>query len=134
MWAENNSEKGKSDRAMNREESIKWLKLLKTSPLIYGEYTEAIDIAIEALSEDISEDGTLKVKVKDGSKVNMVLVWGDNNFGGLYYPDQGNVQNMHNGMDMEQAIEWCKDCQHDEVCRYYPYDGCEFKDMRGEVE
>jgi len=32
------------------------------------------------------------------------------------------------GMDVEQAIEWCKDCQHNEVCRYYPYDGCEFKD------
>ena len=48
----------------------------------------ALDMAIEALSEDISEDGTLTVKVKDGSKVNRVLVWGDNHFGGLYYPDK----------------------------------------------
>lgn len=37
---------------MNRKEAIKWLKLLKTSPLIYGEYPEAIDMAIEALSAD----------------------------------------------------------------------------------
>lgn len=27
-----------------------------------------------------------------------------------------------------EYIEWCKDCQHNEVCRYYPYDGCQFKD------
>ena len=118
---------------MTREEIIKWLESLKaeigrSEHRILWHYAEAIDMAIEALSEDISEDGTLKVKVKDGSKVNRVLVWGDNIFGGLYYPDDGNVQNMHNGMDMEQAIEWCKDCQHNEVCRYYPYDGCQFKD------
>lgn len=36
---------------MTREEAIKWLKLLKISPLIYGEYTEAIDTAIEALQK-----------------------------------------------------------------------------------
>lgn len=123
---------------MTREEAIaywkqrsevlhNWLKENEYEGFLV-EYVEAIDMAIEALSEDISEDGTLKVKVKDGSKVNRVLVWGDNNFGGLYYPDEGNVQNMHNGMDIEQAIEWCKDCQHNEVCRYYPYDGCKFKD------
>ena len=46
------------------------------------------------------------------------------------------VQNMHNtinrdGMDMGQAIEYCKDCVHDEVCRYYPYDGCAFKETYG---
>ena len=34
---------------MTREEAIKWLKLLKISPLIYGEYPETIDMAIEAL-------------------------------------------------------------------------------------
>jgi len=115
---------------MNREEAIDELKLLRESavPWQVPYLLEAIDLAIEALSEDISEDGTLTVKVKDGSKVNRVLVWGDNIFGGLYYPDEGNVQNMHNGMDIEQAVEWCKDCQHNEVCRYYPYDGCQFKD------
>ena len=37
--------------------------------------------------EELSEDGTLTVHVKDGSKVSRVLVWGDNIFGGLYYPD-----------------------------------------------
>lgn len=37
---------------MTREEATKWLKLLKTSPLIYGEYPEAIDMAIEALSAE----------------------------------------------------------------------------------
>ena len=37
---------------MKREESIKWLKLMKTSQLIYGEYTEAIDMAIEALTNE----------------------------------------------------------------------------------
>lgn len=37
---------------MTREEAIKWLKLLKISPLIYGEYPEAIDMAIEELQTD----------------------------------------------------------------------------------
>jgi len=37
---------------MKREEAIMQLKLLKCSPLIYGEYPEAIDMAIEALSAD----------------------------------------------------------------------------------
>lgn len=37
---------------------------------------------------DISEDGTLTVHVKDGSKVSRVLVCGDNHWGGLYYPEQ----------------------------------------------
>ena len=37
---------------MTNEETIKWLKLLNTSTLIYGEYSEAIDVAIEALSAD----------------------------------------------------------------------------------
>ena len=40
---------------MTREEAIKWLKLLKSSPLIYGEYPEALDMAIEALSERTGE-------------------------------------------------------------------------------
>lgn len=37
---------------MTRKEATKWLKLLKSSPMIYGEYPEAIDMAIEALSAD----------------------------------------------------------------------------------
>lgn len=48
---------------------------------------EALDMALSALSEELSEDGTLIVHIKDGSKVKRVLVMGDNIFGGLYYPD-----------------------------------------------
>lgn len=70
---------------MNREEAIEKLRVF--APLVVDDTKEALDMAIEALSEDISEDGTLKVNVEDGSKVNRVLVWGDNHFGGLYYPD-----------------------------------------------
>lgn len=44
-------------------------------------------ISADRPQEDISEDGTLKVNVTDGAKVKRVLVCGDNNFGGLYYPD-----------------------------------------------
>ena len=36
----------------------------------------------------ISDDGTLMVNIEDGTKVSRVLVWSDNHFGGLYYPDQ----------------------------------------------
>lgn len=35
---------------MTREEAVKWLKALNTSPLIYGEHSEAIDMAINALA------------------------------------------------------------------------------------
>ena len=71
---------------MTREEAVE--KLEAFAPFVVDDTRQALDMAIEALSEDISEDGTLTVKVKDGSKVNRVLVWGDNHFGGLYYPDK----------------------------------------------
>lgn len=45
------------------------------------------DMAISALTEELSEDGTLTVHASDGSKVKRVFVMGDNIFGGLYYPD-----------------------------------------------
>ena len=81
---------------MTREEAIDILR----SYLMFDKSNMQIDIAlnmaIEALSEDISEDGTLKVKVKDGSNVNRVLVQGDNMFGGLYYPDDGDEINEMN--------------------------------------
>lgn len=58
---------------------------------IQDEDIESADItlsmAISALSEELSEDGTLTVHVSDGSKVKRVFVMGDNIFGGLYYPD-----------------------------------------------
>lgn len=79
---------------MTREEAIQVLTDIKR--IRSDEIAEAVDMAIEALSEDISEDGTLKVKVKDGSKVNRVLVWGDNIFGGLYYPEANDEINEMN--------------------------------------
>lgn len=36
---------------------------------------------------ELLDDGTLKVNVKSGAKVNRVLVWGDDGSGGLYYAD-----------------------------------------------
>lgn len=77
---------------MTREETIKWLESLKaeigkSEHRILWHYAEAIDMAIEALSEDISEDGTLNVNVSDASKVKRVMVWGEES-GGLYYPDR----------------------------------------------
>ena len=54
---------------MTREEAIKWLKLLKTSPLIYGEYPEAIDMAIEALQRDIPKNPIVNyVADSDGAR------------------------------------------------------------------
>ena len=81
---------------MTREEAIKWLKLLKISPLIYGEYPEAIDMAIEALSADaVSRDvhvGIVNELVKrieelkaDSVKVVRKSVKG---YGGYYEVDQ----------------------------------------------
>ena len=73
---------------MNREEATIILDTFKNNPLFNEQHKQAFDMAISALSaEEISEDGTLKVNVADGSKVKRVLVWGDNIFGGLYYPD-----------------------------------------------
>ncbi len=37
---------------MNREEAIQVLQTALTSPFIYGEYADAIEMAIEALSSD----------------------------------------------------------------------------------
>ena len=36
---------------MTREEAIQWLKTAQTSPLLYGEYAEALSMAIKALEE-----------------------------------------------------------------------------------
>lgn len=73
---------------MTREEAKKALeedlpKVSQFSPKMASAYK----VAISALTEELSEDGTLTVHVSDGSKVNRVLVKGDNIFGGLYYPD-----------------------------------------------
>lgn len=64
----------------------------------------AYDMAIKALEQALSNDGTLTVNVEDGNKVSRVLVCGENHFGGLYYPEQ------------EQKTGHCKDC------KYFEYD------------
>ena len=70
---------------MNKEQAIMQLEYRKD--FATPDQIEALDMAISALSEELSEDGTLTVHVSDGSKVNRVFVMGDNIFGGLYYPD-----------------------------------------------
>ena len=90
---------------MTKEEAIKYLEKRKEKALMLMEESKAdtpinnkvrgiltrkievLDMAISALSEELSEDGTLTVHVSDGSKVMRVFVMGDNIFGGLYYPD-----------------------------------------------
>ena len=74
---------------MTKEQKKEFLQYLKNLRLIQADdfYREGFDIAISALSEELSEDGTLTVHVSDGSKVKRVFVMGDNIFGGLYYPD-----------------------------------------------
>lgn len=83
-------------------------------------------MAISALSEELSEDGTLTVHVSDGSKVKRVLVMGDNIFGGLYYPDsaenKGEPKTGHWIEHVEHcesigaipsglgAYKWCSNC------------------------
>lgn len=65
-----------------------------------------LDMAISALTEELSEDGTLTVHVKDGSKISRVFVMGDNIFGGLYYPDSAEnkcFEGMTNG-EVIQAL------------------------------
>ena len=46
---------------MTREEAIKWLKILQTSTLIYGEHAEAIDMAISALSAIDEAESSAKI-------------------------------------------------------------------------
>ena len=78
---------------MTNEEAI---KILQDNSTYWGEhdadkFCKAYEMAIEALKAEpcIAEDGTLIVKVEDGSKISRVLVCGDNHFGGLYYPEGG---------------------------------------------
>ena len=100
---------------MTREEAI--TALGDRNNLLWGMskeeqkyYSEALDVAISALSaEEIFEDGTLKVNVSDGSKVKRVLVWGDNIFGGLYYPDSAEPKASAEGeyIKKEDIINEC---------------------------
>lgn len=29
--------------------------------------------------------------------------------------------------DRERCEEWCKDCEHIEMCKWYPFGGCDFR-------
>ena len=75
---------------MTNEEAIFAMEYYKLHFASRKKAIEAFDMAISALEYEpsIVGDGTLIVKVEDGSKVGRVLVSGDNHFDGLYYPDQ----------------------------------------------
>lgn len=45
MWAETNSEKGKSDWKMTREEALNWLKVINTKKFGWDEYGNRITIS-----------------------------------------------------------------------------------------
>ncbi len=118
---------------MTREEAIAFFEDM--NECTYGNL-EAVEMAISALSEELSEDGTLTVHVSDGSKVKRVFVMGDNIFGGLYYPDS--VENKGEWEEWKgsrySGLEFCSNCQ-----RGFPYVAKEYNfcpncgaDMRGE--
>ena len=75
---------------MTREEAIKELSYIadEMPSMECADWKEAISMAIKALEQELSNDGTLTVNVEDGNKVSRVLVCGENHFGGLYYPEQ----------------------------------------------
>lgn len=91
---------------MTREKAIELIGSMKGDLSDFYDDNDlvALDMAISALSEELSEDGTLTVHVSDGSKVKRVFVMGDNIFGGLYYPDSA-----------ENKGEWIKDHEVNDV-------------------
>ena len=68
---------------MTREESIQVLQTALTSPFIYGEYADAINMAIEALSDHSGEAAEMVKKDLTRLKVNV--------------QDANNVHNLHSG-------------------------------------
>ena len=98
---------------MTREEAIAFFEDM--NECTYGNL-EAVDMAISALSEELSEDGTLTVHVSDGSKVKRVFVMGDNIFGGLYYPDSAKTDTAkpEEGAELidRRQIKWYG-CDHE---------------------
>lgn len=93
---------------MTREEAIEIVNKGKCPypvSLKEKEKNEAFDMAISALSEELSEDGTLTVHVKDGSKVKRVFVMGDNIFGGLYYPDSAEIESTTVD-ELKDILKW----------------------------
>ena len=91
---------------MTREEAIKILESMSD----ISTQGEAIDVAIEALSEDgISDGGTLKVNVSDASKVKRVMVWGEES-GGLYYPDRPTGEWIE--AELDKGFRVCSVCKN----------------------
>lgn len=93
---------------MTREEAIEIVNKGKCPypvSLKEKEKNEAFDMAISALTEELSEDGTLTVHVKDGSKVKRVFVMGDNIFGGLYYPDSAEIESTTVD-ELKDILKW----------------------------
>ena len=74
---------------------------------VVNQIIERNELAISALSEELSEDGTLTVHVKDGSKVKRVFVMGDNIFGGLYYSDSAEEDNTTHWIDGDAICPKC---------------------------
>ena len=116
---------------MTREEAIECLNYQNEK--FFGGQSEALKMAIMALSEELSEDGTLTVHVSDGSKVSRVFVKGDNIFGGLYYPDsaenKGEPKRGH--WIATPECDTCSECHFIVVAgfNFCPHCGA---DMRGE--
>lgn len=114
---------------MTKEEAIKSFEIengtmkhiasLNKNHPSYKDYLEIIErneMATSALSEELSEDGTLTVHVSDGSKVTRVFVMGDNIFGGLYYPDSAKTDTAkpEEGAELidRRQIKWYG-CDHE---------------------
>lgn len=121
---------------MTREEAIQILQTALTSPLIYGEHLEAIDMAIEALSQPIVctdfriDPDYIYCAPETAQKVHDAL-------------HNTNVQNMHKGewIKYESPVDYDdgKDAWDCSLCgamvgkptNYCPNCGA---DMRGEKE
>lgn len=103
---------------MTKEQKKEFLQYLENLKIIQADdfYREGLDMAISALTEELSEDGTLTVHVSDGSKVKRVFVMGDNIFGGLYYPDSAKTDTAkpEEGAELidRRQIKWYG-CDHE---------------------
>lgn len=120
---------------MTREEAIQILQTALTSPFIYGEYADAIGMAIEALSQPI----VAKCYEIENDRVYCSPEMADKIYMALH--EKTNVQNMHRGEWIAHAtavgdkeyIEYsrCSECGEMALVRmnYCPNCGA---DMRGE--
>ena len=88
---------------MTREQARKWFQSHKTSDTMVN---EAYDIAIEALSADRPTEA----------------------FGTMC--GQSNQAIEYALEHIKAGEEYCYDCEAVEVCKWHPYDGCQFKVSR----